>query len=50
LTPLDVGDVGLFETEKVQVLIVFDIQTLLDRIHAAGRRKKEKEETIWQDF
>ena len=31
------------------LLIPFDITTLLDRIHAASRHKKEKEETMWRD-
>jgi DNA-binding NtrC family response regulator len=31
------------------LLIPFDIKTLLDRIHAASRHKKEKEETMQRD-
>jgi DNA-binding NtrC family response regulator len=31
------------------LLIPFDIKTLLDRIHAASRHKKEKGETMWRD-
>jgi DNA-binding NtrC family response regulator len=31
------------------LLIPFDIKTLLDRIHAASRQKKEKEETLWRE-
>jgi DNA-binding NtrC family response regulator len=32
------------------LLIPFDIKTLLDRIHAASRHKKEKEQTMRRDF
>jgi DNA-binding NtrC family response regulator len=31
------------------LLTPFDIKTLLDRIHAASRQKKEKEETMWRE-
>jgi DNA-binding NtrC family response regulator len=31
------------------LLIPFDMKTLLDRIHAASRQTKEKEETMWRD-
>jgi DNA-binding NtrC family response regulator len=31
------------------LLMPFDIKTLLDRIHAAGRQKKEKEQTMRRD-
>ena len=31
------------------LLIPFDITTLLDRIHAASRQKRERKEAMWRD-